>query len=250
MWYIEYVRARRALTVYGIIVGLMIVIALIVRINIHTHISRGPGAQMQTSIDSLAVIAGLAIAILGTVLATSLSSHVNGHLEIAWTKPIPRDRLVAQTFAVDIGALGVAYVISIAVLVAVNAIYGAHLVYSFDRLGHVVAEFVFAVALYGLIQGVTSGMTRRSGMVAGLAWPILLLTSGGLAAPLPDMIHRLLVIINYLNPLALMASFTRQGATANALGYAAGSLPALADATLIFAIGLTLALVQWRRLEA
>jgi hypothetical protein len=250
MWYIEYVRARRALTVYAIIVGLITAIALIVRINIHTHISRGPGAQMQTTIDSLAVIAGLAIAILGTVLATSLSNHVNGHLEIAWTKPIPRDRFVAQTFAIDIGALGVAYVISIAVLVAINAIYGAHLVYSLDKLGHVLAEFVFVVALYGLIQGVTSGMTRRSGMVAGLAWPILILTSGGIAARLPDVIHRVLVLINYLNPVALITARTEHGTITNALGIAAWSLPSLADAMLIFAIGLTFALVQWRRLEA
>lgn len=246
MWYIEYLRARRALTVYGIIIAAIVVLATIVRLNVHVHPSSGP---IHSSLDSLGIMAALMIAVLGTVLATSLSSHVNGHLEIAWTKPIPRDRLIAQTFLIDIGALALAYVTTIAVFVVLNAIYSAHVDVSLVQLGHVAAEFLFPVALYGLVQGVTSASGRRGGMIAGISWPVFLGLSGALSLNLPDLTHRAVVALNVLNPLALLSAHVTTHQSLNALGMPSWSPTAVAEAMLILAVGLALAIVQWRRLE-
>lgn len=247
MWYIEYLRARRALTVYGLIVTAMVVLALIVRVNNHPHLTSGP---IHTSIDLLAVIAGLMIAILGTVLATSLSSHVNGHLEIAWTKPIPRDRLVAQTFAIDIGALAIAYLATIVVLIAVTATYNAQLDSSLVKLGHVAAEFLFPVSLYALVQGITASVRRRSGSIAGLAWPVLLFAASIIQFPVPPFVHDTAMVLNYFNPIVLMSIHFGPRETVNTLGGAAFSAGPIVQGLVIVAIGFTLALVQWRRLEA
>ena len=246
MWYIEYVRARRALTVYGIIVAAIVAIALLVRFNVNVSLQSGP---VHTPINILTIACGFIIAILGTVLATSLSSHVNGHLEIAWTKPIPRDRLIAQTFAIDIGALAVAYVVTLVVAISINAVFGSHLDYTTSQLGHVAAELLFPIALYAMVQGVTSAVGRRAGMLAGLAWPVMLLAGGVIPAPVPPFVHQAIVAINYFNPLALLSTNMHLGHNYNMLGLETWSPIALGDAVLIVALGFVLALVQWRRLE-
>jgi hypothetical protein len=246
MWYIEYVRARRALTVYAIIVAAIVALALLVRVNVNVYPQSGP---IHTPIDILTVTSGFIIAILGTVLATSLSSHVSGHLEIAWTKPIPRDRLIAQTFAIDIGALAVAYVATMIVAITINAVFGSHLDYTTSQLGHVAAELLFPIALYAMVQGVTSAVGRRAGMIAGLAWPVMLLAGGVIPAPVPPFVHQAIVAINFLNPLALLSTNMRLGHYFNILGRETWSPLALGDAGLIVALGFAFALVQWRRLE-
>lgn len=246
MWYIEYVRARRALTVYGIIVAAIVALALLVRVNVNIHQQSG---FLHTPIDILTVTSGLVIAILGTVLATSLSSHANGHLEIAWTKPIPRDRLLAQTFAIDIGALALAYVATLVVAISINAVFGSHLDFTTAQLGHVAAEFLFPIALYAIVQGVTSAVGRRAGILAGLAWPVMLLAGGVISAPVPPFVHQAIVAINCLNPLALLSTKMHLGHNYNMLGLETWSPLALGDAVLIVALGFALAIVQWRRLE-
>lgn len=247
MWYIEYLRARRALTVYGLIVAAMVALALIVRVNVNPHPI--PGLH-QTPLILLSLIAGFAIAILGTVLATSLSSHVNGHLEIAWTTPIPRDRLVAQTFAIDIGALAIAYLATIVVLIAVNASYNQHLDYSLVQLGHTAAEFLFPVALYALVQGSTSSVGRRAGSIAGLTWPVLLFMASIVRFPVPEFVHRIALVVNYFNPMTLLSIHFGPGQTGNTLGGSAFATGPILQGLVVIAIGFTLALVQWRRLEA
>ncbi len=246
MWYIEYVRARRALTVYGIIVVAIVALALTIRFNVNVHPQSGPS---HIQLDILTIIAGFMIAILGTVLATSLSSHVNGHLEIAWTKPIPRDRLVAQTFAIDIGALAIAYTATIVVLIGISVVYGAHLDFSATQLGHLVAELLFPISLYALVQGVTAGVGRRAGMIAGLSWPVLLLAGGVIQAPVPEAVHHVLLAINYLNPLALISTNMHLGHTSNLLSLEPWSPIAIVDGAFIVVLGFIVALVQWRRLE-
>ena len=246
MWYVEFLRARRALGIYGLVLLGATVLAVIGRFysknNLHFVIPE---------IESIGLVSAFMTAVFSTTLATSLAHHVAGHLDIAWTKPSGRLGVLASVLAVDVVALVCAFATTLAWTIGILAIYGGTLPVSIDltSFARLALELLIAISFYMLVQGITSGQSRRAGAIAGLAWPVLLILQAAPTMGLPPAITRAINVLDYLNPLRLFGfAFHSRG---SAMPYidTFGWFSTL-DASVIVALGLAIAVLRWRRLEA
>jgi ABC-type transport system involved in multi-copper enzyme maturation permease subunit len=191
------------------------------------------------------------VAVFSTVLATSLAHHLAGHLEIAWTKPIARERLILETMIVDAAAIAIAYFGTLLVMIGIVSLFAGKIPLPVTSLGlrRTASELLFIFAFYTVIQAVTSGQRRMAATVAGVAWPVLLFLIAAPSMGMPVPITRGIELLNYLNPLALLAVNTNDGIATNMLRMQIWGLPALLDASALIALGLLVTIVRWRRIE-
>jgi len=248
MWYIEFLRARKALSVYGAMLLVLFVVALLFRLYGTFH-RYGADRFMPVPIEVLASMGAFITAIFATTLATSLAHHVAGHLEIAWTKPISRDRFILEVLLVDASAIAIAYVGTMACMIATFMVFSGRFPLVLSPLGiaRTALELVFVYAFYMVIQAATSGQRRFAGMIAGVSWPVLLLVMAAPSIGMPAPITRFFELIDFVNPLALLSVRT---ASQNMLRLPIWGAPAVLDACALIAIGFAITLVRWRRIEA
>ena len=249
MWYVEFLRARKALGVYGLFLLFLALVAIVTRIYA-TFQHHGEHFEV-ISVEGYAYVAAAMVAVFSTVLATSLAHHLAGHLEIAWTKPIARERLIFETMIVDAVTIAIAYLGTILVAIGLVSVFAGKISVAVTPigLGRTASELLFIFAFYTVIQAVTSGQRRMAATVAGVAWPVLLFFIAAPSMGMPAPITRFIELLNYLNPLALLAVRTNDGIATNMLRMQIWGVPALLDACALIALGLLVAIVRWKRIE-
>ena len=97
-------------------------------------------------------------------------------------------------------------------------------------------------------SGTMTAVRCRAGVIAGFSWigaSVLVALAG---APLPRLMHDLIVVVNYANPM-LYGSYSSGAAAARHVAMVSPPL-ALTGLVSIAAVGIVAALAQWRRLEA
>jgi hypothetical protein len=240
MWYIPFLRAYRAFVTYGIIVIGVAIVSSAIRFTPGVHVSAHDTAHVSLEFMSLANLAAGLLAVLATIMGLSLASENDGHLEVAWTKPVSRERYALGIFTVDIIAMIGAYILTLVALFVVTDIWaGKQAVFTEHPLWQSAAIFLLPVYIYALIALGSASLKRSRGMVAGLFWPVV---AGlvGLEAIQIDSVHAIAHIINTVNPVVVFS--TRHGIDTPPANYLLGLG--------LTAIALTLAVVQWKRLEA
>ncbi len=246
MWYVEFLRARRALGIYGLVLFGATVVAVIGRFY-----SKNSLHFVIPEIESIGLVSAFVTAVFSTTLATSLAHHVAGHLDIAWTKPSGRMGVLASVLAVDVVALVCVFPTTLVWTIGILAIYGGIVPVSVDSqsFARLAVELLSAISFYMLVQGVTSGQSRRAGAIAGLAWPVLLILQAAPSMGLPPLIARAIDVLDYLNPLRLFGfGFQSRGSAMPHI--ATFGWFSILDASVIVALGLAIAVLRWRRLEA
>jgi hypothetical protein len=243
MWYIPFVRARRALFVYSYIAAAFTLLGIAIRFIPHTgHTNTVPDNALDLSgfaVGVAGIIAGLA-----TVMGLNLASENDGHLEVAWTKPVSREQYALGVFGVDLVTIFVAYIVTLAFAVVVTDIWIGHQAITFAHpLWQVFAVLAFPFYIYGLVVAASASMKRNRGMSAGLLWPVLIALALALELIRVDTVHAILRAVNTINPIIL---FSHDGSGHNVM--APGGNYALGFA--LTAVCLALAMVQWRRMEA
>lgn len=251
MWYIEFLRARKALSIYGLLLLVLFAVAVAFRVYGTFH-RYGADRFTPEPIESLAAVGAFITAIFATTLATSLAHHVAGHLEIAWTKPVSRDRFIFEILLVDALAIAVAYVATLICMIATILVFSGKFPAVFTPLGvaRTGLELAFVFAFYMVIQAATSGQRRFAGMIAGVTWPVLLIVMATPSMGMPAPITRFFQIINYINPIALLSVRTTGDTITNMVYLQMWSAPAVFDACALIVVALAIALVRWRRIEA
>ena len=256
MWYIEFLRVRKALSIYGLM--LLVLFAVTVAFRVYGTFHRY-GADHFTSqpIEGLAAVGAFITAFFATALATSLAYHVGGHLEIAWTKPVSRDRFVFEVLLVDAIAISLAYLATIVSIITTIMVFSGRFPVVFSQLGiaRTALEFVFVFAFYMVIQAVTSGQRRYAGMIAGIAWPVFLFIMAAPTMHMPPAVSKFFEVIDFMNPLALISvsndpGMNDSGMIKNMLQLPLWSAPAVLDACALIVVAFIIALVRWRRIEA
>ncbi|MFN2527726.1 MAG: hypothetical protein ABR584_03315 [Candidatus Baltobacteraceae bacterium] len=195
--------------------------------------------------DVFLVLAGFVTAIFASVIGGSLSKENDGHLELAWTKPVSRQTFAFMMFGIDAAGMLIAGLLAFgAALTATVMFLGIPvLVSSSNTTGTLVLAVLFPLSWYALGQALTASL-RRAGPVLGMSWVIGLACVATVHAPYP-MIQLIVRTFNTINPLAYYSS---HGASLTLLG--ATQLNDILALFAITAIAITASLVQWRRLEA
>ena len=265
MWYIPFLRARRAFLIYAAILLAAIVVALLVRFwpGLTVHSGHQPFSVRSFTIDGwpMLVFSSAAVVILATILGLNLAAENDGHLEVAWTKPASRERYALTLFAIDIGALVLAIVLTFVSAIVVTDIFLGHQAISFfGAASHQtfsavgipqstdvgreafdsIAYMTFPICIYAWITALSASLKRNRGAIAGMFWPVMLGLTGIQVLPVPAL-HAVFKAINRIDPLTL---YNHPAGVPNFtfVPYGGGMLSIV--------VLLALALVQWRRLEA
>jgi hypothetical protein len=242
MWYMPYLRVRRAVLIYVCVAAGITLVAVALRLWPGAHVTIGDAAE-HSYVDVAMLGAGAAALVggLATVLGLNLAAENEGHLELAWTKPVSREGYALGVFAVDIGAIAACIVFTAlcgAIVVDVFSGFQAIAASTGDDLLRTFAFCGLPLLVYAWIAAMSASLKRNRGAVAGLFWP-LMLAVGLLQSVRIPAVHVAASALNLINPLSIYTS-------------GAGRLPSLwtfAWGWLIAAILLAAALAQWRRLE-
>ena len=212
--------------------------------------------DMHVQWSALMMIAGGFGGFVAVLLGLALARENDGHLELAWTKPVSREVYAATIFAIDyVAALGItaAFLVMIAIIFAMSM--QLSLIY-FDAsaLSSTVLTLVVIAAMYATITAASASM-RRAGTILGIAYPALLLMP-----PMTQIkwmsIGSIIRVIDTVNPVAYYYAYIMNSIYNSWGGLKQFTIATPAEATvyialiLITIVGLLAALVQWRRLEA
>lgn len=223
------------------------------------------GSRTTTTIDtdrpeSFAIYAAFATfiaLIVATVLAAPFARENDGHLEIAFTKPIGRTGLALKTIGVDLLGLLAVWVMAVIFLLIAHSIFQQprfHLVPSDGMI--VVLGWLAVAAWYAMLCAMTASLRRAFGVVLGLWWLFSLIVTavakadwgGSLVAQIIHWIATPLAVINPLFYMHFGPPVIVNGRPEASLAVAPQyEIPALAILALIY---LSLAVLQWRRVEA
>jgi len=211
--YVEFLRVRRALIIYAIVI-VAITILNTVSLNIgHVHIVDGDPhiAKLHVPLTIVLTLAAFGSLLFGTLLAGSLNRE-RETLALSWTRPIPRERLALSYMLVDLAGVVAAFFITL--LVGAVPLVTTHLISRIyidsDVLAAVALMLGITVMWYGIVQAATSWYRGRAGLAVGLSWAffILLLVIGH-RSNFGPLVESVTGALNYINPLAYASSYGR-----------------------------------------
>jgi hypothetical protein len=199
-------------------------------------------------------IADVVALIVATILAAPFAREIDGHLEIALTKPRPRARYA-------LGAIGVDVVgIVAASLLTVVAFYLCQLLFETPKLDFsgintraIAMGIAMPLAWYAMLCAATTWLNRAYGAVLGFAWPVAILV-GVLAAIQPNnmvalFVHDVAWTISRLDPLSYV-SFAEPSGNGTMAYSGSGFGLRFSVEMLLFVVYGALAVWQWQRVEA
>lgn len=264
MNYAQVLRLRKALTIYGIVIGALFVLMFLI-----SHTPGGATFDDNGSPHTMAEITSVPLSLLffiaawcaiifATIVSTSLNKEYDG-VEMVWTKPIERGRLALEYVLLDFAAIVVAFVSAAVLCVLCVASLGLLTRIAVDdrTIPTLVIGLGAAFMWYGLLEGITAPMRGRGGTIMGVSWAAaLVLTALATATQAGggSAIHTILIGLNIFNPLAYFSSYSLSG-------YGAHDSPVLPQVlagtemrmTMTWAIGMigcAVAITGWKRLEA
>lgn len=195
--------------------------------------------------------------ILATILGAPFARENEGHLEIAFTKPIDRTALALRIIGVDLLGLLIGWLMTEFALIIVHAIFQApHLTFSAADAVVVLLGWCGVAAWYGLLCAATASMRRAFGVILGLAWPVSIVLIALAKLPLgsslaAQAIHGVATVLGVLHPWYYL--HFGPPATVDGRGIGAYAISPSLELPVLFALAivyLLIAVVQWRRVEA
>jgi hypothetical protein len=219
--YVAMLRASRVLKWYAIVLAALEVLVFVAIFHDGPpNIGDGPtinGSHSGIPFDAL-LLGGL----LGPLVVSSfLAAGLDGEYRtaaIAWTRPITRLAIAGRYLIVDAIALLAAWALTlVACLIPLAAVGALKFITFTPQMG--AGSFLLgagvAVMWYGLVVIVAALLPGRGGAVAGWSWGVFLILPGLMHAPFPDLIHAIVVGLNFLDPFAYLGNI---GSDSNVLG--------------------------------
>lgn len=205
------------------------------------------------------VVCGAMVAfIIATILGAPFAREGDGHLEVALTKPISRDRFSATVLGIDMAGILASFAAALAFAILVQSIFELpHIVFASRDALALLVGILAPLAWYSMLAAATASLRRGYGAVLGFAWPVAAIVVG-LSIMRPDgnailtVVHWIGWVLSFIDPLTYtnirgqIVSADATGHTTVGLGYTRQVI-ALAILTVVYG---ALSIVQWRRIEA
>ena len=193
--------------------------------------------------------------IVATMLGGVLSKENDGHLELAWTKPVSRESYALAAIGVDLVTIVVSQLLTLAVVMLCILLFG---VPSYspgrDAGAYIALALIGPLSWYACLTAFSASVKRGPGIVIGLGWLAALLIPGIAAAfaqinhPLAHAIYNVFQALAYLDPIAYFSHVSDSGVTKN------GAIATLGEAVIaviaLLIAYIAAAVLQWRRVEA
>jgi hypothetical protein len=224
-----------------------------------THITIGNDMTAHIPVGVLFAIAEGFALITATMLGGALAKENDGHLEIAWTKPVSRERLALASIGVDMAAILVSQFAAVLVILLVCAMF---IMPAFHTdaltLPAIILTLLGPLAWYACLTAFSASLKRGLGMVVGLGWlaalaiPAIEQGTAFLSSDIGLAIHGAFKALTYIDPIQYVhIAFHASGGSAGMQSMPTGPLTTSVVLLLILTIAYAAAAVlQWRRVEA
>jgi len=224
-----------------------------------THISDTHDMTANIPIALLFAIAEVIGLVTATMLAGVLAKENDGHLEIAWTKPVSRERLALATLGVDIATILVSQFATVLLVLIVCAMFIWPTFYAdAATLPAIAITLLGPIAWYACLTAFSASLKRGLGMVVGLGWlaaiavPAIAEGTASSGSDLGRAIHWVFQPLAYIDPIEYVhLSFHGSGGMSAMQNAPLGPLDVSAWMLLVLTVVyLALSVLQWRRVEA
>ncbi len=225
----------------------------------HVVITR-EGSANSIGIGILFAISCIIGLITATMLGGVLAKENDGHLELAWTKPVSRERLALASIGVDIVTILISQVamVMLTVIICAMFIWPWPAFYANAMTPSVVALALLGpIAWYACLTAFSASLKRGLGMVIGLGWLAGIVTPAvaqGTAFSGSDIgrsVHLLFQTLSYIDPISYVSFHGSLGNNGLQFQTAIGTIGVSALLLAVLAIVyVVLAVLQWRRVEA
>ncbi|HEX3463120.1 MAG TPA: hypothetical protein VHS78_03570 [Candidatus Elarobacter sp.] len=216
----------------------------------YTELSYRPGTDMLWGALFLVTVPiGLLVA---TILAGPLAKENDGHLELAWTKPVSRDLYSLAAIAIDGAAIVAAQVLTLVVILAATVVWAIPaIVFEPEAPARIALALIGPFAWYACLTACSASLRRGPGAVIGVGWVVAIITPWvaevtHAADPLIRGLHALAAAVMYVDPIAYVW-FAKSDVFAKLAGFGPNAVGAVAALAVIY---VALAVLQWRRVEA
>ncbi len=205
-----------------------------------------------TGLFVFSVILGLLTA---TLLAAPLAKENDGHLELAWTKPVSREAYAGAAFLVDLAAILISQFASIAVaLIGILMWFVPSITLGRGGWALIALSLLVPFAWYACLTAFSASVKRGPGMVIGMGWfaaliiPSVMGATSEVDAPFWRLVHAFFTGLAYLDPIVYFPSFSNRGGIHGNLFDSLGT--SLLVVALLTVVYIAVAVLQWRRVEA
>ena len=155
-----------------------------------------------------------------TLLGGPLSKENNGHLELAWTKPVSRERYALAAMGVDLATVVIAQVATVLALLIAGAFWDPPKV-SFDALAprHIAFALLLPAAWYACLTAFSASLKRGPGAVLGIGWVVAVVCPTIATATLDTKtavgraVHAIFDTISYADPITYFWLTTARSST-------------------------------------
>ena len=202
------------------------------------------------SLFGTAIPIGLLVA---TLLGGPLSKENNGHLELAWTKPLSRERYALSAVLVDLITIAVAEAATVLALVLAAMFWDLpKLSADAVALKHIAFALLAPAAWYACLTACSAALKRGPGAVLGIGWvvavvcPTIAATTSETSTAVGRAVHAVFNTVSYADPLTYLW-FRNDFSGADAARTLTIGVLTLAALAVVY---LALAVAQWRRVEA
>ena len=224
-----------------------------------THIVIRQDMAENIPVGILFAIAEVIALITATMLGGALAKENEGHLEIAWSKPVSRERLALASIGADMATIVVSQFAAVLVILLICVMF-VWPTFSTDALTmpDIALTLLGPLAWYACLTAASASLKRGLGMVVGLGWlaalviPSIAEGTAFVTNDLGRLIHGVFQSLAYLDPIEYVhMSFHGSVGTAGMQYMPLGPLGSSAVLLLILTIVyVALAVLQWRRVEA
>ena len=200
------------------------------------------------------VLADIIALVVATILAAPLAREIDGHLDIALTKPVSRVSYGIGAIVADVAGILAASGLAIVAGYLCELFFGTYRVDVSGVNGQaIVMGLALPAAWYAMLCAATTWFSRGYGAVLGFAWPAAIVI-GVLAvlqtsSPVALFVHDVAWVLSRLDPLTY-ASLASPGQNGTMSGDVNNFPMRLGIEILLFVVYAALALVRWERVEA
>lgn len=198
------------------------------------------------------VLTGL---ILATILAGTLARE-NDHLELAWTKPVSRERYALMAITIDMGAIVAGFLLTLVVATACIALFTAP-VYAWSHASLATIGFALLgpIAWYAMLTAASASLKRGLGAVIGISWPVAIVVTSLATGPvgtsaIAHVLYATFHFLNYFNPVGYLSHLSAHVSDPGDIFVASSPVTGLLMLLLLTIVYVAAAVVQWRRVEA
>lgn len=244
----------------NVYIGNVVINQTVDRKNGMEHVTIHTSTDRSFPLDVLFLVSIIMGFIAASMLGGALAKENDGHLELAWTKPVSRERYALGAFAVDVLAIIAAQVLFVVTaLLCALLFFVPHVAVEPQGILRIALSMLGCIAWYAALTGWSASLKRGPGLVIGLGWLFGTIVPGitqlldQSTIPLLAVLHAVLLAITYLDPLAYIGLHSTHGVQVSGTPVGALHLPmALACYALaaLIIFYLAAAVAQWRRVEA